>query len=493
VVLSLAERLAESERLAEGGCALPEWRVSGMGNVMKLFGLIASASLAAGVSWGADASVAGQSAGAKPPPAATGPGRSPTVIAGQRSAAKAGAASKASSTRSVAASGGSPPPAAGKAQKSRGRQPSKKPIIGKSGSTQRRNPMPELEPKARDLAMSAAPSHDAGPLLLYDEAPLAGHSIPGKAVKYFAVYQDSADPDARSGRIDPERVAAFIASRMDRASPPAWGMLDFEYPYDEILKKGPADHRYRTAIDSMIATIRLVRERFPATRWTYYGAPRLNYWVGGKDWTRLSASQKQAEFGRVQASYGPLLEELDWVQPSVYDKYELALGMPRIPAGSGVAEAAYRRAAVEVALSWFKSNGRTAPPILPAVSPWYQGGGMASVRREVDPAEFMSEQVRPVLEAGASGVSIWGAMSYYIRVATMASAPNTAHAITYRALSRERFAVDYLGASSVAEVDWQSADVKRRLEEQAGATMSRACRDIDALRGQQLASQPIEH
>lgn len=465
-----------------------------MGNRLRLFRLFASIA-SAGCLLAASSSAASagrQVAGEKPPPATAGRGGRAPVVTGKIPGQKVGTATKSPAARPTPAASKPGLQSGGKGQKPAASRDAKR--TGPEQRTQkpRRSPTPELEPTHRGGSTSRDVLVESGPLLLYDEAPLAGHALPAGAVKYFAVYQDSADPNARSGRIDPQRVAAFIAARIDRVSPPAWGMLDFEFPYDDILKKGPSDHRYRTAIDSMIATIRLVKERFPETRWTYYGAPRLNYWVQGKDWTRLSEIQRREEFRRVQASYGALLDELDWVQPSVYDKYELGLGMPRIPAGSGVAEATYRRAAVEVVTDWFKSTGRAAPPILPAVSPWYQGGGVASVRREVEPAEFLSEQVRPVLEAGASGVSIWGAMSYYIRVATMTSAPNTAHAITYRALSRERFATDYLGASSVSEVDWYSADVKRRLEEQAGATMARACRDIDALRGQQLASQPTD-
>ena len=465
-----------------------------MGNRMRLFRLVASIAsvtclLATPAAYASDQ---GQAAGAKQPPAAAGRGRPAPVVTGNRPAQKAAAATRSSAARPTVGTSKSGAQAAGKDRKPAASRSSKAAGSAQTAQKQRRNPTPELEPTARDGSGSQDSLAESSPVLLYDEAPLAGFTVPEGAVKYFAVYQDPADPNARSGRIDPERVAAFIAARIDRVSPPAWGMLDFEFPYDGILKKGPSDHRYRTAIDSMIATIRLVKGRFPETRWTYYGAPRLNYWVQGKDWTRLSETQRRDEFRRVQASYGALLDELDWVQPSVYDKYELGLGMPRIPAGSGVAEATYRRAAVEVVTDWFKSTGRTAPPILPAVSPWYQGGGVASVRREVEPMEFISEQVRPVLEAGASGVSIWGAMSYYIRVATMTSAPNTAHAITYKALSRERFASDYLGASSVSEVDWHCAEVRRRLEEQAGATMARACRDIDALRGQQLAAQPTD-
>jgi hypothetical protein len=328
---------------------------------------------------------------------------------------------------------------------------------------------PIRQPGKKRASRAASP---APWTVLFDEVPAAGAvALPSGAERYLGIYQDAADPGARSGTINAPRVVAHVRSAL-RSQPDArWGMLDFEFPYDEILARGPSDHRHAAAVASLVATIRAVKREFPQVRWTYYGFPRLPYWIGSKDWGMLAPDERDAEFAKVHASFGGILDELDWVQPSVYDKYEDALGMPQSGSHRSVAEVEYRRACVEVSRNWYRA-GRPAPPVIPAVSPWFQPGGRATVFRAIPTEEFEREQIRPLVEAGASGVSIWGAMNYYLKIVTVDPAPTSAYAREWRPIARDAFAREHFANATSAEVSWSSALVRDRLAAAFRATFT---------------------
>jgi hypothetical protein len=341
-----------------------------------------------------------------------------------------------------------------------------------------------VPPAAQRTGGAAVPAQPAGGigrevLVLFDEVPGLGVQTPPEGSEhYVGIYQDNADLGARSGVVNPTRVVAHARTLLQSNPNARWGMLDFEFPYDEILMHGPTDPRHAEAVNSLIATVRAVRAEFPQVRWTYYGFPRLPYWIGVKDWGMLSDAERAELFAKAHASYGAILDELDWVQPSLYDRYEDALEMPRSGSPRAEAEAAYRRACVEVVAKWFEGR-RPAPPILPAVSPWFQAGGRATVFRAIPREEFLREQVRPAIAAGASGISIWGAMNYYLKITTVYPAPTSSYSTQWRPIARTAFASEHFGGKTADEVSWADSQTKQTL---AAAFRQAFMQAVDAAR-----------
>jgi hypothetical protein len=327
---------------------------------------------------------------------------------------------------------------------------------------------------------AAAPKASVGaPTLLFNELLLASEREYGPdSARYLVVYQ-AADPGADSGRIDAARVVAEVRRLLLAQPDVRWGILDFEHPYNEILLAGPSDHRHAAASASMIETIRRVRSEFPRIRWTYYGMPRLPYWNAGDDWSRLSPDRRRTLFDHAQASYGAILNELDWIQPTVYDKYERGLGFPLAgEEASDRAERAFRIAHVEVVRDWFARTGQPQRPLYPVVTPWFLGTDKSTQYRAIPTAELVADQLRPLVDAGADGISVWSSMEHKITIATIDFTPNSEFSRLAQPIVRETFARDVLGATGASAVHWQDPLVKQRLESHVAATMEAAVRSM---------------
>jgi len=154
--------------------------------------------------------------------------------------------------------------------------------------------------------------------------------------------------------------------------------------------------------------------------------------------------------------------------------YERSMGMPTTRTPRVEAEAWWRRANVEAILAFYRSREVNAPPIIPMVSPWFQGGGFATAMRPVPEQEFIEEQVKPLVDAGASGIGVWGGMRYALYVTRWpGSHPSTAF-LALREEIRSAFARDYLPGQSLGSIDWTSPAVQQQLADALDATMSRA-------------------
>ncbi len=300
---------------------------------------------------------------------------------------------------------------------------------------------------------------DSGPaepsyIMLYDNEPHHSFVSPvAGTAKYLAVYQNNADFDAQfTGLINPALVIADIQRQIDAGWDTEWGMLDFEVPFDAILLAGPSDPRYEATMASMVAALQAVQSAFPQMKWTYYGVPNVLYWVLGKDWGYITEEQKEALYPQVAANYAPLLNQVDWVMPSVYDVYERELGWPPSWSGLIASEREWRKACVTTVIRYYQAANLPCPPILPAVSAWFQPSGHASVLMPIPLDEFCEDQVHPCLEAGADGIALWGAMEYYLTLATDDNLPPGYEGAS--GYARFRFALDYYGSYDVNTVDW---------------------------------------
>ena len=235
---------------------------------------------------------------------------------------------------------------------------------------------------------------------------------------YLMVYQTDFDAQSMStGRIDTVKVIADIDRQIAQRPGLVWGCLDYEVPFDDVLEHGPTHPLYATVVESLVTTIRVVKERYPNMMWSYWNMPRIRYWVNGTDWAALTAEQRASNMDRVLDCYAPIMMEMDWFTPNCYDYYEEARQQPPSASARRDAEVAFRVASVVVVKRWFDRARLSMPPVVPFASRWFQPGGVATSLREIPILEFVEEQVRPCIESGAQSVALWGCMNYFVSVA----------------------------------------------------------------------------
>ena len=311
--------------------------------------------------------------------------------------------------------------------------------------------------------------------LIYDSFPGDNPPTIGNSQTYMLVGQYDVDASiATTGIIDPAKAIAQVERLIQLGKGSEWGVLDFEEPFDAIWNAGPSDPRYRPAMDSMVATIRALKARYPNIRWTYYGIPRVPYWFTDGVWRDFTPEQRVAKYVQLTAVVEPLMTEMDYFMPSVYDVYERAKGVPGSPAGADAIEASWRRANVEAISHWFQSRNRAVPAIIPIVSPWFQGGSIATELMPIPPSEFLEDQIRPLVAAGASGIAVWGAMRYYLYVAQWPGDHPSMAFLELRKTIQKVLCRDYLNGADPASVDWTSPSVGQQLGQSMNIVMINA-------------------
>lgn len=267
----------------------------------------------------------------------------------------------------------------------------------------------------------AQPAVTPDPIILFDVVPSANARERARimgAQKFYVCYQ-SADPNAgKTGQIDSGKVVEAIR-RETQGVPPDWGMLDFEDPFIENLKKGPPSPEWKRTVMTMVALVQAVKTEFPQTKWTYYGVPNLDLWMDGSSWDRLSDEDKRKRLVEAVASFDPITSQLDWVSPTVYGKYDPAMQTPVNVESTLRAERAWRVAQVGAARLCAGSK-----PVLPTIDPFWTPGGKAPYARLIPRRFFIEQQVVLTLEAGASGVALWTAMEYFLDVAIQGKTPS---------------------------------------------------------------------
>ena len=271
-------------------------------------------------------------------------------------------------------------------------------------------------------AHSAPPvaNRTSEPVVIYDEA-LSVNALE-RLVKvggrrYSIVYQDDCDKAAKStGTIDIPALARYVAERPS-GFPSEWAVLDYEMPFDDWIREGPGSAHWKTATDSMVAAIERMKALFPGVKWTYYGVPRLEYYIDGKTWASATDAAKKAEIERQFQRYAPIIAKCDWLAPSVY----MMVGDRKDGGRPGDLQQretrAWTRAVIESAVDFGRRVGNPVP-VVPFVSPVYQPGGGARNQAFIPSAVIDECTIRPIVEAGGSGVCIWTAGSYIVSQVT---------------------------------------------------------------------------
>lgn len=355
------------------------------------------------------------------------------------------------------------------------------------------------------------------PKIIYDWAPVGPpFTVPEikskleeiNAEQYLIIYEGNADPTATSGTINVTSVLNHIET-VYGTDIVGWGVLDFEYPFLGVLSTGPSDPNYNTCVTSLLQTLRAVKQKFPKVRWTYYGMPSLDYWLPTIPpsqyptlWAFSTPQQKQVEIEKKLNSFGPVLRELDWYAPDVYDKYHQDLMNSTDASQHNINEREYRLARVEMIREFLRRNNIEGRPIIPFVSPFFApGGGPGGVTLENKKIPFnqmLQDQVLPLTEAGCDGIAIWSAANFYAEQALI----GTCAANQDQNRVRPIYTVDYFAGITPGDggsPGWTAAETRTRLltglgnavvdmaTAAAGSPILQKARDIYPVLGQGLA------
>ncbi len=157
-------------------------------------------------------------------------------------------------------------------------------------------------------------------------------------------------------------------------------------------------------------------------------------------------------------AFEPIMRACDWLNPSVYDRYELARYTADRHAEITARETSWRHYTVELCNRFNASSGLPPRPVLVMVSPmFWKVGNIEYNMKRMPIEELLRDQIRPVLEAGADGVAIWAGFTYYPRAAT-----SSADLGQGQFDARYAFTRDYLGG--VEPADWTDPALRAELE-----------------------------
>lgn len=259
-------------------------------------------------------------------------------------------------------------------------------------------------------------NHILPPVVIYDWVS-SGPTVPpeikakidlAEAEEYNIFYQGAVnDPGYSSGIINVPLVIDYLKGvELARGKPiTGWAVLNWEIPWMVAIEEGPTNPIYNTCVENILSLLRAVKREFPRARWTIYGPPGLARFPNDSDWIDTPLADQQAEIERQITNYSPILFEFDWYSPGVYDKS----GNVYTTAN----ERAWRMARVGVAKEFLRRNNLPRRPVIPFLSPFFQGDSNPLVFRRISMNRLLQNQILPVLDAGSDGIAIWTAGDYY--------------------------------------------------------------------------------
>lgn len=337
------------------------------------------------------------------------------------------------------------------------------------------------------LAQASKPSEPAAPesrkplTILFDSLPdpdAIGGLRGTDAQAWLQINQDQAS--YKSGIIDTDAILRQIETK-GGGTPPDWVMLDFEEPFFKDLASADGSPERMRAVNSMLATLRAVKARWPGVKFGFYGLPSLPFWVDGKGWSELRTDEKRLALDKAQRDAAPVLAEVDWVSPSVYAYYDPAMVRPGSPDSirgtprqARENDRAWR--SMQVGLAVLMARGK---PVLPTVCPFWAPGGVAPWCRWIDRRDFIESQIEPVVRMRAQGVMLWTGMAYRISKVTDPALEASATEKNFGVPEwRTAFEKDMLG--SERPTDWRDPLVRRRLERSTTRAIVQTIVDIRA-------------
>jgi hypothetical protein len=298
--------------------------------------------------------------------------------------------------------------------------------------------------------------------VLFDRLPDAAVSaaaVEDGHASYIIVYQ-GVDPNATStGLINTQLVIDSIRQEHGD-NPSGYGVLDFESPFIERLEAGPSDPNWQMTVDTVVGALQAVKAEFPNVKWTMYSMPLIRYWLPPYySWADAPLAVREEAFAKALVGFDPVLRECDWLNPSTYDRYELATYSAGQHASKTAQEIAHRKANVEACNRFNATSGLPRKPIIPMVSPMFWNSGQISYNmKQIPLEEILRDTVRPLIHEGADSVAFWTGLSYWVRAATSTQALGLG-----QIESRHAFTQDFLGG--IAPADWTAPGLRESLSE----------------------------
>lgn len=274
-------------------------------------------------------------------------------------------------------------------------------------------------------AETTPPSQPSAVKVLFDGLPIEAiaASLQADGVERYIIVYEGVDPNARlTGQIDADRVVQHIRDKHGD-SPTGFGILDFENPFFERMTAGPEGPHYQMTVATIVALLDRVRQEFPNVKWTMYGMPKIKYWgpVGSYGWATATEASREELLSRALEAFRPVLERCDWLNPSVYDRYELARQNESSWPMWNDRERSWREYTVLLCQRFNESHDGPRKPIIPMVSPlFFKVGQIEYNMKYMTAEELLRDQVRPVMDAGADGIAFWTGLSYWTHAATAA-------------------------------------------------------------------------
>jgi len=294
------------------------------------------------------------------------------------------------------------------------------------------------------------------------------------ASPYLIIYQRVDPQSYQSGRMDPQAVIAAIAAEIAAGRGSDWGILDFEDPFNDIMHAGTADPRFASAMSSLVETLRAVKAAYPSMRWTYYNFPTVPYWIGNRDWNAQSPIEKINLQSSIAAKFAPLMDEVDWFLPSIYDRYESKQFAADMIPLICLSETSFREATVDFLRSYMAQPGKVRRPIIPMVSPWFIEGGRATQFRPIPSEELLSDQLRPAIMAGADGIALWCSTDWLLMLATHNGAELPQYAANEQVRVRAQFVIDFFGGTLPIDYNWSATQNIATVRDKLSAVVDNA-------------------
>jgi hypothetical protein len=298
--------------------------------------------------------------------------------------------------------------------------------------------------------------------VLFDRLPdsaVSAAAVEDGHAEYIIVYQ-GVDPNATAtGLINAQLVIDSIRQEHGD-NPSGYGVLDFENPFIDRLEAGPSDPNWQMTVDTVVGALQAVKAEFPNVKWTMYSMPLIRYWLPPYySWADAPLAVREEAFAKALVGFDPVLRECDWLNPSTYDRYELATYSAGQHASKTAQEIAHREANVEVCNRFNDLSGLPRKPIIPMVSPMFWNSGQISYNmKQIPLEEILRDTVRPLISEGADSVAIWTGLGYWVRAATSTQSLGLGQIEARHAITQ-----DFLGG--IAPADWTAPGLRESLSE----------------------------
>ena len=297
-------------------------------------------------------------------------------------------------------------------------------IASGSGTGAHRQMPPRLIVPIKDVNRNRppAPVIDATPpnpqvhkTLLYNWVPetIPQESLDAIGAKWYVkIHANVLPDDGAAGVVDPDDILAVLDRKIN-SDFDGYGMFSFEAGFWKNLHKGPGHPDYDRTVESMINLIRVVKNRYPRAKWSYWGLPHVPYWVpkdggGSTNWNSVGESKRKQVMHEAVAIYQPIANEVDWLSPWSYDENEHALAAGKSwEQSQSEAQQNWMKAKVEVARKVLENRPAGDIPIIPSVSTNFAAGGNATTPGWIPIEELQSETIDALIESDVDGIAFW--------------------------------------------------------------------------------------